>query len=176
MEYVDNLLDYEWEVHKGPGSAWQWRPKDGELSGSAEHAHDPEDSATPMMLTTDVALKRDPAYREILERFQENPMAFGMTFSKAWYKLIHRDMGPPERLLGLEVPDEEMLWQDPTPDVDHELVGDDQIAALQTEILDSGLSLSELVKIAWAAASTYRDSDKRGGANGARIRLEPQRS
>ncbi len=176
MDYVDNLLDYEWEVHRGPGGAWQWRPKDGELSGSAEHAHDSESSATPMMLTTDVALKRDPAYREILERFQENPMEFGITFARAWYKLIHRDMGPPERLLGPEVPDEEMLWQDPTPDVDHELVGEDEIAELKSAILDSELSLSQLVKTAWASASTYRDSDKRGGANGARIRLEPQRS
>ncbi|NUE04009.1 catalase/peroxidase HPI [Halorubraceae archaeon YAN] len=176
MEYVDNLLDYEWEPHKGPGGAWQWRPKDGELSGSAEHAHDPSDSATPMMLTTDVALKRDPEYREIIERFQENPMEFGMAFSKAWYKLIHRDMGPTERLLGPEVPDEEMLWQDPLPDIDHELIGESEIEELKTELLNSELSISQLVKTAWASASTYRDSDKRGGANGARIRLKPHRN
>ena len=176
MDYVDNLLDYEWEPHRGPGGAWQWRPKDEELQGAAEHAHDPEGSATPMMLTTDVALKRDPDYREILERFQENPMVFGMTFSKAWYKLIHRDMGPPERLLGPEVPDEEMLWQDPTPDVDHELIGDEEMDELKTELLESELSTTRLVKTAWASASTYRDSDKRGGANGARIRLDPQRN
>jgi len=176
MEFIDNLLDYEWEPHKGPGGAWQWRPKDGELSGSAEPAHDETDSATPMMLTTDVALKRDPEYREIVERFQDNMMAFGMAFSKAWYKLIHRDMGPKERLLGPEVPDEDMLWQDPIPDVDHELVGDEEITELKAELLDSELSISQLAKTAWAAASTYRDSDKRGGANGARIRLEPQRS
>ena len=176
MEYVYNLLDYEWEPHKGPGGAWQWRPKDGELSGSAEHAHDPSDSATPMMLTTDVALKRDPEYREIIERFQENPMEFGMAFSKAWYKLIHRDMGPTERLLGPEVPDEEMLWQDPLPDIDHELIGESEIEELKTELLNSELSISQLVKTAWASASTYRDSDKRGGANGARIRLKPHRN
>ena len=176
MEYVDNLLNYEWEPHKGPGGAWQWRPKDGELSGSAEHAHDPSDSATPMMLTTDVALKRDPEYREIIERFQENPMEFGMAFSKAWYKLIHRDMGPTERLLGPEVPDEEMLWQDPLPDIDHELIGESEIEELKTELLNSELSISQLVKTAWASASTYRDSDKRGGANGARIRLKPHRN
>ncbi len=176
LEYVDNLLNYEWEPHKGPGGAWQWRPKDEELQGSAAHAHDPSDSATPMMLTTDVALKRDPEYRAVLERFQDNPMAFGIAFSRAWYKLIHRDMGPKERLLGPEVPDEDMLWQDPTPAVDHELVGDDEITELKTKILDTELSISQLVKTAWASASTYRDSDKRGGANGARIRLEPQRS
>jgi catalase-peroxidase len=130
----------------------------------------------PMMLTTDIALKRDPDYREILERFQENPEEFRGTFAKAWYKLIHRDMGPPSRFLGPEVPDEEMLWQDPLPDADYDLVGDEEVAELKAEILDSDLSVSQLVKTAWAAASTYRDSDKRGGANGARIRLEPQRS
>jgi catalase-peroxidase len=129
-----------------------------------------------MMLTTDIALKRDPDYREIMESFQENPMAFGMAFAKAWYKLTHRDMGPPERFLGPEVPDETMVWQDPVPDVDHELIGDDEIDLLKAEILDSDLSRSQLVKTAWASASTYRDSDKRGGANGARVRLEPQRS
>jgi catalase-peroxidase len=129
-----------------------------------------------MMLTTDIALKRDPEYREIIEEFQQNPMAFGMAFAKAWYKLTHRDMGPPSRFLGPEVPDEEMLWQDPIPDVDHDLIGDEDIAALKTDILDSGLSIPQLVKTAWASASTYRDSDKRGGANGARIRLDPQRS
>ena len=175
MDYINNLLEYEWEPHKGPGGAWQWRPKDGELEGSAEHAHDPDEDATPMMLTTDVALKRDPDYREILERFGENPMEFGITFAKAWYKLIHRDMGPPERFLGPEVPDEEMLWQDPIPDADYELIGDEEIAELKGEILESGLSTQQLVKTAWASASTYRDSDKRGGANGARIRLRPQR-
>jgi len=176
MGYVDLLLDNEWEPHKGPGGAWQWRPKNEQLEGSAEPAHDEIESATPMMLTTDVALKRDPDYREILERFQENPMEFGISFAKAWYKLIHRDMGPPERFLGPEVPDEEMLWQDPLPDADYEHIGDADVADLKAELLDADLSRTQLLKTAWASASTYRDSDKRGGANGARIRLEPQRS
>src|SRR6056297_2933335 len=176
MGYLDNLLEYEWEPEKGPGGAWQWTPTDESLHGSAPDAHDADESVTPMMLTTDVALKRDPDYREIVERFQENPMEFGMNFAKAWYKLTHRDMGPPSRFLGPEVPDEEMLWQDPLPDVDHDLVDDEAVAELKEEILDSELSTSQLVKTAWAAASTYRDSDKRGGANGARIRLKPQNS
>ncbi len=176
MEYVDLLLDKEWEPHKGPGGAWQWRPKDRDVEGSAEPAHDEIDSATPMMLTTDVALKRDQDYREILERFQESPMEFGISFAKAWYKLIHRDMGPPERFLGPEVPDQEMLWQDPIPEADYELVGEEEVAELKSEILATNLSRTELVKAAWASASTYRDSDKRGGANGARVRLEPQQS
>jgi catalase-peroxidase len=176
MEYVDLLLDYEWEPHKGPGGAWQWEPKDEDVHGSAEPAHDATESATPMMLTTDVALKRDPDYREILERFQENPIEFGISFARAWYKLIHRDMGPTSRLLGPEVPDEELLWQDPIPAVDFELIDDEQAAQLKEEVLATDLSVSELVKTAWAAASTYRDSDKRGGVNGARIRLEPHRN
>jgi catalase-peroxidase len=128
-----------------------------------------------MMLTTDIALKEDPDYREVIERFQEDPEAFQEAFAKAWYKLIHRDMGPPERFLGPEVPDEAMLWQDPIPDVDHQLIGEDEVATLKQEVLDSDLSVSELAETAWASASTYRDSDKRGGANGARIRLRPQR-
>ena len=175
MEYLDNLLNYEWEPEKGPGGAWQWKPKDEELQGSSEPAHDETESATPMMLTTDIALKRDPDYREIVERFQDNMMEFGIAFAKAWYKLIHRDMGPPERFLGPEVPDETMIWQDPLPDRDHETVGEDEVAELKQRVVDSDLSVSQLVKTAWASASTYRDSDKRGGANGARIRLEPQR-
>ncbi|WP_128477697.1 catalase/peroxidase HPI [Halorussus pelagicus] len=172
--YLDNLLDYEWAAQKGPGGAWQWIPVDEELRDAAPAAHEDGETETPMMLTTDIALKRDPDYREIVERFQENPMEFGINFAKAWYKLTHRDMGPPERFLGPEVPDEEMLWQDPLPDADYDLVGDEEVAELKAEILDSELSTSQLVKTAWAAASTYRDSDKRGGANGARIRLEPQ--
>jgi catalase-peroxidase len=176
MGYVDNLLDYEWEPEKGPGGAWQWTPTAEELHDSAPDAQDPEESVTPMMLTTDIALKRDPDYREIMETFQENPAEFGMAFAKAWYKLTHRDMGPPSRFLGPEVPDEEMLWQDPIPDVDHELVGETEVAELKQRLLDSELSVPQLVKTAWASASTYRDSDKRGGANGARVRLEPQRS
>ena len=176
MGYIDNLLEYEWAAQKGPGGAWQWVPVNADDIDRAPDAHDPDEEVLPMMLTTDVALKRDPDYREIIEEFQENPMAFGMNFARAWYKLTHRDMGPPSRLLGPEVPDEEMLWQDPIPEVDHELVGDAEIAELEDEIRDSDLTVSQLVKTAWASASTYRDSDKRGGANGARIRLEPQRS
>ncbi|WP_254271598.1 catalase/peroxidase HPI [Haloarcula marina] len=176
MGYIDNLLDYEWEPEKGPGGAWQWAPKGDELEDSVPDAHDESKRQTPMMLTTDVALKKDPDYREIIERFQDNPMAFGINFAKAWYKLTHRDMGPPERFLGPEVPDEEMLWQDPVPDADYALVGEDEIEDLKAEILDSDLSIAELVETAWASASTYRDSDKRGGANGARIRLEPQKN
>ncbi|MFC5368404.1 catalase/peroxidase HPI [Salinirubrum litoreum] len=174
MGYLDNLLDYEWEPEKGPGGAWQWTPTDESLHGSAEPAHGDE-GTTPMMLTTDVALTRDPDYREVVERFQDNPMAFGISFAKAWYKLTHRDMGPPERFLGPEVPEEEMLWQDPLPDADYEQVGDAEVAELKDALRESDLSVSQLAKTAWASASTYRDSDKRGGANGARIRLRPQR-
>ncbi|MEF8779832.1 MAG: catalase/peroxidase HPI [Haloferacaceae archaeon] len=176
MGYLDNLLDYEWEPEKGPGGAWQWTPKGEELRDTVPDAHDPSQKRTPMMLTTDIALKEDPDYREIVERFQENPDEFREAFAKAWYKLIHRDMGPPSRFLGPEVPDEEMLWQDPLPEVDHELIGEEAVAELKGRLLESELSVPQLVKTAWASASTYRDSDKRGGANGARIRLEPQRS
>ena len=176
MGYVNNLLDYEWEPEKGPGGAWQWTPKSDELADSAPDALDDGEQVTPMMLTTDVALKRDPEYREIMETFQENPMEFGIAFAKAWYKLTHRDMGPPERFLGPEVPEETMIWQDPIPDAEYELVGDKAVAHLKNEILETDITRAQLVKTAWASASTYRDSDKRGGANGARIRLEPQRS
>ncbi|WP_144905778.1 catalase/peroxidase HPI [Halobellus captivus] len=174
--YVDNLLDHEWEPHEGPGGAWQWRPVGDKLEGTVPAAHDPSERETPMMLTTDVALKRDPDYREILERFQENPDEFQEAFAKAWYKLIHRDMGPPSRFLGPEVPEETMLWQDPLPEADYDLIGEEAVDELKATILDTELSVAQLVRIAWASASTYRDSDKRGGANGARIRLEPQRS
>jgi len=174
--YIDSLLNHEWWPEKGPGGAWQWTTQDGELDDAAPGVQDPSDREDVMMLTTDIALKRDPDYREILERFQDNPMEFGITFSKAWYKLIHRDMGPPSRFLGPEVPDQEMLWQDPLPDADYDLIGEAETAELKDEILASDLSVSQLVKTAWASASTYRDSDKRGGANGARIRLEPQKS
>ncbi|GKZ15657.1 catalase/peroxidase HPI [Haladaptatus sp. T7] len=176
MGYINNLLDYEWEAHKGPGGAWQWRPVDEEAEDTVPDAHKPDESVDPMMLTTDVALKKDPDYRDILERFQDNPDEFQESFAKAWYKLIHRDMGPPERFLGPEVPDETMVWQDPVPDADYDLIGEDEIAELKQEILDSDLSVSQLVKTAWASASTFRHSDKRGGANGARIGLEPQKS
>ncbi len=173
-EYLDNLFNYEWELDESPAGAYQWSPVDEEAQGAAPDAHDPEASQTPMMLTTDIALKADPEYREIAKRFHENPAELEEAFAKAWYKLIHRDMGPPERYLGPEVPDEVFIWQDPVPDVDHALIGDEEIAHLKSEILDSDLSVSQLVKTAWASASTYRDSDKRGGANGAHIRLEPQ--
>ena len=175
MGYLDNLLDHEWEAEKGPGGAWQWTPVGEELQDTVPDAHDPAEKRTPMMLTTDVALKKDPEYREIIERFRDHPGEFQAAFAKAWYKLIHRDLGPPERFLGPEVPDEEMLWQDPIPDADYETIGEEAIATLEAELLDSGLTVQELVKTAWASASTYRDSDKRGGANGARIRLRPQR-
>ena len=174
--YLDNLLDYEWELVESPAGAWQWTPKEEEAHGTVPDAHEPSEKHAPMMMTTDVALKKDPDYREIIERFQEHPDQFQEAFAKAWYKLIHRDMGPPSRFLGPDVPDEEMLWQDPVPDVDYELVDDAEIAELKSTILESDLTVTQLVKTAWAAASTYRDSDKRGGANGARIRLEPQKS
>jgi catalase-peroxidase len=176
MSYVDNLLGHEWVPEKGPGGAWQWTTKDGELQEAAPGVQDPSDKEDVMMLTTDVALKKDPDYREVLETFQENPQRFHESFAKAWYKLIHRDMGPPERFLGPEVPEETMLWQDPLPDADYEQVGEEEVAELKETLLASDLSVSQLVRTAWASASTYRDSDKRGGANGARIRLEPQRS
>ena len=176
MGYLDNLFEYEWEPHKGPGGAWQWRPVDEDAIDAAPDAHDASEERTPMMLTTDIALKQDEDYREVAREFQENPMAFGMAFAKAWYKLTHRDMGPPARFLGPEVPDEEMSWQDPLPEAEYDLVGEQEVAELEEAILDSDLTVSELARTAWASASTYRDSDKRGGANGARIRLEPQRS
>ncbi|MFB6126999.1 MAG: catalase/peroxidase HPI [Halolamina sp.] len=174
--YLDNLLDHEWERTESPAGAVQWAPEGETLDGTVPDAHDPEETHAPMMMTTDIALKEDPEYREIIERFRDDPDEFRQAFAEAWYKLIHRDMGPPSRFRGPEVPDEEFVWQDPVPDANYDLVGDEEIAALKGEILDSGLSVSQLVKTAWASASTYRDSDKRGGANGARIRLEPQRS
>jgi catalase-peroxidase len=176
MGYLDNLLDYEWEAEKGPGGAWQWTPTDEALQDTVPDANDSSETVDPMMLTTDVALKHDSNYREVLERFQESPEEFREAFAKAWYKLIHRDMGPPERLLGPEVPDEEMIWQDPIPNVDYGPVGEQEITMLGDEIRDSELSVSQLVRTAWASASTYRKSDKRGGANGARVRLRPQRN
>ena len=176
MGFLDNLLNFKWWPEKGPGGAWQWTTQNGELDEAAPGVEDPSEKEDVMMLTTDIALKRDPDYREIVERFHENPDEFREVFAKAWYKLIHRDMGPPSRFLGPEVPDEEMLWQDPIPEVDYELIDDEQAAQLKEEILATDLSISELVKTAWASASTYRDSDKRGGANGGRLRLEPQKS
>ncbi|ELZ58354.1 MULTISPECIES: catalase/peroxidase HPI [Halorubrum] len=176
MSYVNNLLSYDWEPEKGPGGAWQWTTKNDELDDAAPGVADPDDKEDIMMLTTDVALKEDDDFRAVLEEFRDDPDEFQDTFAKAWYKLLHRDMGPPERFLGPEVPDETMLWQDPLPDADYETIGEAEISDLKGQLLDSDLSVGELVKTAWAAASTYRDSDKRGGANGARIRLEPQRS
>ncbi|GAB3681682.1 catalase/peroxidase HPI [Salinarchaeum chitinilyticum] len=176
MGYVDNLLEHDWTSVKGPGGAWQWEPVGDDLQNSVPDVEGAPDSVTPMMLTTDIALKHDPDFRAVLERFQEHPDEFQQAFAKAWYKLIHRDMGPPSRFLGPEVPDETMLWQDPIPDADYDLVDEDDVAELKASILDTDLTVSQLVKTAWASASTYRDSDKRGGANGARVRLEPQRS
>ncbi len=174
--YLDNLLEYDWELTKSPGNAYQWTPKNEEAQNTAPGAHDPDEKVTPMMLTTDVALKRDPDFRELAEHFRENPDEFQEAFARAWFKLIHRDMGPKDRYVGPEVPEEDLIWQDPLPDVDHELIGDEEIAELKETLLNSELSVSQLVKTAWAAASTYRDSDKRGGANGARIRLKPHRN
>ena len=173
-DYFDNLLGYEWELVKSPAGAWQWTPKDPSAKGTVPDAHDPAKSHAPMMFTTDIALKVDPAYAAISRRFYEDPKALADAFARAWYKLIHRDMGPHTRLLGPEVPPPQ-LWQDPVPTVDHDLIGAGDIAALKRRVLASGLSLADLVTTAWASASTFRGSDKRGGANGARIRLAPQK-
>ncbi|MDX1503468.1 MAG: catalase/peroxidase HPI [Thermoanaerobaculia bacterium] len=173
--YFDNLFGYEWELTKSPAGAWQWRPTDVEALTSVPDAHDLDRKVAPMMATTDIALKTDPEYLRISKRFHENPDELADAFARAWFKLTHRDMGPISRYLGPEVPDEELIWQDPVPKVDHELVGPEEIAALEEEILASGLSVAQLVSTAWASASTFRGSDKRGGANGARIRLAPQR-
>ena len=175
MGFFENLFEYEWELTKSPAGAWQWIPKDGAGDGTVPDAHDPEKKNAPMMLTTDLALKVDPDYEKISRHFYENPDEFADAFARAWFKLVHRDMGPKSRYLGPEVPEEDLLWQDPIPEVDYELINEDDIAELKEKILDSGLSVSELVSAAWASASTYRGSDKRGGANGARVRLEPQK-
>jgi catalase-peroxidase len=172
--YFENLFRYEWEQTKSPAGAVQWTPKNPEAKGTVPDAHDPSKTHAPMMATTDLALIVDPAYKKISKRFFENPEAFADAFARAWYKLTHRDMGPVTRYLGPLVPTETLLWQDPVPAVTHPLVGDAEIAALKAEILGSGLSIAQLVSTAWASASTYRDTDKRGGANGARIRLAPQ--
>ena len=173
-EYFDNLLGYEWELTKSPAGAWQWTPKDAAAKGTVPDAHDDSKSHAPMMFTTDLALRMDPAYAPISKRFHEHPEQFQQAFAKAWYKLTHRDMGPVSRLMGPEVPPAQ-LWQDPVPAVDHRIVDAADIAALKTKILASGLAVPDLVKTAWASASTFRGSDKRGGANGARIRLAPQK-
>ncbi len=173
--YFDNLFGYEWELEKSPAGAWQWRPTNGAAEGTVPDAHDPSKKHAPMMFTTDLSLKMDPIYEPISRRFHENPDQFAEAFAKAWYKLTHRDMGPISRFLGPWVPAEQELWQDPVPQVDHELIGKPDIADLKGKILASGLSIGQLVQTAWASAATFRGTDKRGGANGARIRLEPQK-
>jgi catalase-peroxidase len=174
-EYFENMFRYDWELMKSPAGAHQWRPKNGEGAGTIPDAHDPSKRHVPTMLTSDLALRFDPAYEKISRRFLENPDQLADAFARAWFKLTHRDMGPLVRYLGPEVPSEELLWQDPIPAVDHALVDEKDIASLKEKILASGLSVSELVSTAWASASTFRGSDKRGGANGGRIRLAPQK-
>jgi catalase-peroxidase len=173
--YFENMFGYEWELVKSPAGAWQWTPKDASAQGTVPDAHDPSKTHAPMMLTTDLALKIDPSYGPISKHFYENPDEFADAFAKAWYKLTHRDMGPLARYLGPWVPEEPQLWQDPVPEVTHELIGEQDIADLKGKILASELSISQLVSTAWASAATFRNTDKRGGANGARIRLAPQK-
>jgi len=173
--FFEMLFGYEWELTKSPAGAHQWRPTDRAADDTVPDAHDPSKRVAPMMLTTDLALRFDSIYEPIARRFYENPDDFADAFARAWFKLTHRDMGPVTRYLGPEVPAEQLIWQDPVPAVDHELVDDQDIASLKSKLLDSGLSVSQLVSTAWAAASTFRDSDNRGGANGARIRLAPQK-
>ncbi len=176
QDFFEHLFGFEWELTKSPAGAYQWKPKDNAGAGTIPDAHDPSKNHAPFMLTTDLALREDPAYEKISRRFLENPAEFADAFARAWYKLTHRDMGPKIRLLGPEVPDEELIWQDPIPEVTHELINDQDISALKVKILGSGLSVSQLVSTAWASASTFRGSDMRGGANGGRIRLSPQKN
>ena len=173
--FLRNLFGYEWELTKSPAGAYQWKPKGDAGAGTVPDAHDPSKRHAPSMLTTDLALRFDPVYEKISRRFYENPDQLADAFARAWFKLTHRDMGPRSRYLGPEVPAEELIWQDPIPAVDYELIDEQDIADLKGKILASGLSISELVSTAWASASTFRGSDKRGGANGARIRLAPQK-
>ena len=173
--FFENLFGYEWELTKSPAGAHQWTPKDASAANTVPDAHDPSKKHAPMMFTTDLSLKMDPSYAKISKRFHENPQEFADAFAKAWFKLTHRDMGPISRYLGPLVPAEPLLWQDPVPAVDHEPIGEQDITALKGKILASGLSISQLVTTAWASAATFRGSDKRGGANGARIRLAPQK-
>lgn len=170
-----NLFGYDWELTKSPGGAHQWRPKHNAGAGSIPDAHDPSKRHAPAMFTTDLALRFDPVYEKISRRFYENPDIFAEAFSRAWFKLTHRDMGPKSRYVGPEVPNEDLIWQDPLPAADYELIDEKDIAALKAKIAGSGLSVSELIYTAWSSASTFRGSDKRGGANGARIRLLPQK-
>src|SRR2546430_2178667 len=173
--FFENLFGYEWELTKSPAGAHQWTPKNGAGNGTLPDAHDPSKRHSPSMLTPDLALRLDPAYEKISRRFYEHPDQFANAFARAWFKLTHRDMGPIVRYLGPLVPKETLSWQDPIPAVDHPLIGEQDVAALKAKILASGLSVSQLVSTAWASASTFRGSDKRGGANGARIRLAPQK-
>jgi len=173
--FLWNLFGYEWELTKSPAGAHQWVPKHGMGAGTVPDAHDPAKRHAPSMLTTDLSLRFDPAYEKIARRFLENPDQFADAFARAWFKLTHRDMGPRARYLGPLVPQEELIWQDPVPAVDHPLVDEKDVAALKAKILASGLGISQLVTTAWASAATFRGSDKRGGANGARIRLAPQK-
>ena len=175
-EYLENLYGHEWELGKGSGGAWQWYAKNGAGAGTFPDAHVKDKKHGPMMFTSDIALRVDPIYAEIGKKFLDQPDLFADAFSRAWFKLTHRDMGPIERYLGPLVPKEQLLWQDPVPAVDHELIGDADIAALKAKILASGLSISQLVSTAWASAASFRGSDKRGGTNGARLRLEPQKN
>ena len=174
--FFENLFGFEWELTKSPAGAHQWTPKGGAGAGTVPDAHDPAKRHAPFMLTTDLALRMDPIYAPISKHFHEHPDEFADAFARAWFKLTHRDMGPIARYLGPEVPSEELIWQDPVPAVDHKLIDDKDIASLKGKILASGLSVSQLVTTAWASASTFPGSDKRGGANGARIRLAPQKN
>ncbi|MEX5506494.1 catalase/peroxidase HPI [Pseudomonas putida] len=174
-EYLNNLFNFEWELTKSPAGAHQWRPKEGKGAGTVPDAHDPGKKHAPSMLTSDLALRFDPIYEPIARRFKDNPDQLADAFSRAWYKLIHRDMGPLARYLGPEMPNEELLWQDPLPKADPSTISEQDIAALKAKVLGAGLSVGELVSTAWASASTFRGSDKRGGANGARLRLVPQK-
>ena len=175
MTYFDNLLGLEWEMTKSPAGAVQWTPKNGDAAGTVPDAHDPSKRHAPIMFTSDLALREDPEYFKISKRFHENPEEFADAFARAWFKLTHRDMGPIARYLGKDVPSEELIWQDPIPAVTHTLVDDADVASLKAKVLESGLSVQELVATAWGSAATFRGSDKRGGANGARIRLAPQK-
>ncbi len=174
--YLENLFKYEWELTKSPAGAYQWTPKDPSAAGTVPDAHDPSKKHAPIMFTTDLSLRTDPSYEKIARRFLAHPQEFADAFAKAWFKLTHRDMGPVSRYLGPLVPKQPLLWQDPLPAVDHKLIDEQDIAALKAKILASGLSIPQLVSTAWASASTFRGSDKRGGANGARIRLAPQKN
>ena len=174
--FFKNLFEYEWELTKSPAGAFQWKPKDESNVETVEDPHEEGKKRIPNMLTTDLSLRMDPIYEPISRRFYENPEEFADAFARAWYKLTHRDMGPRSRLLGALVPDEDLIWQDPIPTADYDMIDDQDVATLKSKILDSGLSTAELVSTAWASAVTFRGSDKRGGANGARIRLEPQKN